>query len=265
MKRTTWNAYFRVILHAAEMALRSNLTDSFVLFGILVQPIIIALMAFWMLGDKGGDIIIFMVIGSGMTGLWTTCLFVSGHAITEERWTGTLELIVSTPTPVSIIVIGKVLANVLMSLASIILSYALAIIIFGYAPTIAQPFWFAASIVVAVAAYASFGILISPFFMLNPEIRRLQNGLEFPVYILSGFMFPVALLPFWTTPFSYLLSPYWAARALHAATSQWNGVGELFLYWGAMAGLSAIYLTIARVLFRKVLYRARVNATLNMQ
>jgi ABC-2 type transport system permease protein len=265
MKQNTWRAYGRVILHAAEMALRTNLTDSFVLFGVLVQPIIIALMAFWMLGDKGGDIIIFMVIGSGMTGLWTTCLFVSGHAITEERWTGTLELIVSTPTPVAIIVIGKVLANVLMSLASIVLSYMLAILIFGYAPTIEQPLWFVTSIAVAILAYASFGILISPFFMLNPEIRRLQNGLEFPVYILSGFMFPIALLPFWTTPLSYLLSPYWAARALHAASSQWNGVGEMALSWGMMVGLSVIYLAVASVLFRRVLYRARVDATLGMQ
>ena len=50
----TWSAYLRVITHSAEMAFRSNMSDSFVLFGILVQPIIIALMAFWMLGDKGG-------------------------------------------------------------------------------------------------------------------------------------------------------------------------------------------------------------------
>jgi ABC-2 type transport system permease protein len=121
------------------------------------------------------------------------------------------------------------------------------------------------SIAVAILAYASFGILISPFFMLNPEIRRLQNGLEFPVYILSGFMFPIALLPFWTTPLSYLLSPYWAARALHAASSQWNGVGEMALSWGMMVGLSVIYLAVASVLFRRVLYRARVDATLGMQ
>jgi len=132
-------------------------------------------------------------------------------------------------------------------------------------PTIEQPLWFAASIAVAIVAYASFGILISPFFMLNPEIRRLQNGLEFPVYILSGFMFPIALLPFWTTPFSYLLSPYWAARALHAASSKWTGVGEIALCWGIMIVLSVIYVSIALILFKRVLYRARVNATLNMQ
>lgn len=258
-------AYLRVMLHAAEMALRTNLTDAFVLFGILVQPIIIAMLAFWMLGDKGGDYIIYMVIGSGMTGLWSTCLFISGGAISHERWTGTLELIVSTPTPVWVIVVGKVLSNVLQSLASMVISYALALVVFGYTPTIEHPLLFALSLLLAVVTYSCFALLISPAFMLNPEVRRLSNGLEFPIYILGGFMFPIALLPFWTTPFSYLLSPYWAARALHAASSQWSGYGELALAWGMMLGLGVVYLLGARVLFRIMLHRARVNATLNMQ
>jgi ABC-2 type transport system permease protein len=258
-------AYLRVIVNAAEMAWRSNLTDSFILFGIFVQPVIIALLAFWMLGDKGGDIVIFMVIGSGMTGLWSTTLFVSGHSITEERWTGTLELVVSTPTPVWVIVVGKVLANVFQSLGSMLVSYALAMALFGYTPTIEKPGLFAVSLLFSILAYAAFGILLSPFFMLNPEIRRLQNGMEFPVYILSGFMFPIALLPFWTTPISYLLSPYWAARALHATSSGWTGYQEVALAWGLMAALSGIYLGIAAVLFKKILYRARRDATLNMQ
>jgi ABC-2 type transport system permease protein len=265
MNAKTAAAYWRVIVHAAEMAWRTNLTDSFILFGILVQPIIIALLAFWMLGDKGGDIVIFMIIGSGMTGLWSTTLFVSGGSITEERWTGTLELVVNTPTPVWVIVVGKVLANVFQSLGSMLVSYALAMIIFSYTPSIEKPGLFTVTLLVSVLAYACFGILLSPFFMLNPEIRRLQNGMEFPVYILSGFMFPIALLPFWTTPISYVLTPYWAARALHATSSGWTGFSEVALAWGMMVVLSLIYLGVSSVLFKKILFRARRDATLNMQ
>lgn len=257
--------YWRVIIDSAEMALRQNMVDAFVLFGVLVQPIIIALLAFWMLGDKGGDIIIFMVIGSGMTGLWSTCLFISGNSIGEERWTGTLELIVSTPTPVAVIIIGKVLANVFLSLASMVLSYTLAILLFGYLPVIQQPLLFALSLIFTVITYTCFALMIAPLFVMNPEVQRFQNGLEFPVYILAGFMFPIALLPFWTTPFSYIISPYWAARALHATSSSWNGMNEMLLCWGMMAALSIVYIAVASLLFRKLLDRARVDATLNME
>jgi ABC-2 type transport system permease protein len=263
--RSRYRAYLRVVALAFEMALRQNFTDAFILFGILVQPLIIAVLAFWMLQERGGDYVIFVVVGSGMTGLWTSLLFISGNAITHERWTGTLETLVGVPTPIQVVVFGKNLANVLQSLASMILSYSLAILIFGFVPRIEQPAAFVVSLLIAVISYVCFGMLIAPLFVLNPDVQRWQNGLEFPVYILSGFLFPIALLPGWTTPLSYLLAPYWAARALHGASSGGAGLGEMALSWGMMALFSVVYLILARWLFRRLLYRARKEATLGMQ
>ena len=74
----TWDHFKKtvnVIKMAFEVEMRQNLTDGFVLFGILLQPLIIAFMALWMLKEKGPDYSIFVVVGSGMTGLWTTLLF----------------------------------------------------------------------------------------------------------------------------------------------------------------------------------------------
>jgi len=257
--------YARVIVHSFEMALRSNFSDSFILFGILVQPLIVATLAFWMLRERGGDYVIFVVIGSGMTGLWTSLLFVSGNSITEERWTGTLELLVGAPTPISVVTLGKILANTIQSLLSMVLCYTVAVLVFGYIPTINQPILFAISLFLAVISYVCFGLVVSPVFIINPEVQRLQNGLEFPVYILSGFLFPIALLPIWTTPISYVLAPYWAALALHATSSGEIGTGQLALSWGMMILLGVIYLFISRSLFHRLLNKARADATLNMQ
>jgi hypothetical protein len=105
MGRLRANAY--VIMHAFEMQIRQNFMDAFVLFGILVQPLIIAMLAFWMLQERGGDYVIFVVVGSGMTGLWTSVLFISGNSITQERWTGTLELLIGAPTKIQVVVFGK--------------------------------------------------------------------------------------------------------------------------------------------------------------
>jgi ABC-2 type transport system permease protein len=197
--------------------------------------------------------------------LWSTVLFISGNSITQERWSGTLELLVGAPTPLSFVAFGKILANVIQSLGSILLCYTVAVFAFGYIPTIQHPALFAASLVFAVLSFVSFGLIISTVFILNPEVQALQNGLEFPFYILCGFLFPIALLPFWTTPFSYILAPYWAARALHATSSGWQGFGEVALCWGMMTLLGLIYVFFARILFRKVLYKARVDATLEVQ
>ena len=44
----------RVILITAEVTSKRTLTDAFYLFGILVQPLIIAMLGIWMLRENGG-------------------------------------------------------------------------------------------------------------------------------------------------------------------------------------------------------------------
>jgi ABC-2 type transport system permease protein len=257
--------YGRAILASAEMSFRETMTDGFVVFGIFIQPLIIALLGLWMLRDRGGDYGIFVVVGSGLTGLWSSLLFISGNSITHERWTGTLEILVGVPTPMAVIVLGKNLANVLQSMGSMAVSYFLASLLFGYPLSVAQPLLFIVSLFLTVIAFVAFGLVIAPIFVMNPDVQRWQNGLEFPVYILAGFLFPIALLPGWTTPISYLLAPYWAAQALHLTSSGVGTTSELALSWGMLLLFSAIYVVISRVLFRAMLRKARIEATLGME
>jgi len=252
----------RVILISAEVTSKRNLTDAFYLFGILVQPLLIAMLGIWMLRERGGDYGIFVVVGSGMSGLWTTMVFVSGNSITQERWTGTLELLVGQPTPITYVIYGKNIANVLQALLSMLASALLASLIFDLPLTITQPFNFVISLLMTIIAFVSFGLIIAPIFVMNPSIQRWQNSMEYPIYILSGFLFPIALLPGWTTPLSYILAPYWAARALHGATSGNAPPSEMALSWGMMLLFSVIYFFGSRYLFRVMLHKARVDATL---
>jgi ABC-2 type transport system permease protein len=220
-------------------------------------------MALWMLKDKGPDYAIFVVVGSAMTGLWTTLLFNGGNSITGERWTGTLEPLVGSPSSLRIIVFGKVLANIAQSLLSMIGCYTLISLAMGYPLEIARPIEFIISTGFTVIAFTCFGLIIASLFILIPDFQRLQNTLEFPIYILCGFLFPIALLPNWTTPFSYVLSPYWAARALHGAARGTIEMRDIYLSWGMLCVFSMIYIFGSRALYNVVLKRARVDATLD--
>lgn len=255
----------RVVAAAFEMQLKQAATDLFIIFAVLVQPMIIAILALWMLKDKGSEYAIFVVVGSAMTGLWSSLLFACGNSITHERWIGTLESIAGVPTHLSVIIFGKNLANVVQSLSSMIVSYTLAALLFQYPLRIDQPLLFAISFVFVVVSFVSFGLVIAPIFIINPSVQSWQNALEFPVYILSGFLFPILLLPGWTTPLSYVLAPYWAARALHGSSSGGATQADIFLSWGMMILLAVIYLLISRVLFRVMLRKARVDATLSVE
>ena len=257
--------YGRVVAAAFEMSLRQMALDGFILFTVLVQPLIIALMALWMLRERGGDYAIFVVVGSGMTGLWSSLLFISGNSINWERWTGTLETLVGLPTPMPVIIFGKNLANVAQSLSSMMAGYFLAALLFGYPLRVEQPLLFLVSLAFTVVSFVSFGLIIAPVFVINPGVQGWQNAMEFPVYMLSGFLFPIALLPGWTTPLSYLLAPYWAARVLHATSSGGASLSEVTFCWAMMLLFSLIYLFISSRLFRLMIRKACADATLGMQ
>ncbi len=257
--------YWRTILIVAEMNIRMQMTDGFIVFTVLFQPIIIALLGLWMLQGKGADAAMFVVVGSGLTGLWSSLLFISGNSINVERWVGTLESLVAIPTPFEVVVFGKNLANVVQSLLSMVLGYFIASLAFGYSLHIQQPLLFVVSVVLAVIAFISFGLIIAPIFVMNPAVQNFQNAMEFPVYVLCGFLFPIALLPGWVTPVSYLLPPYWAAVALHGTSTGNASLNQTLFAWGMMLLFSLIDLLIASRLFKLMLYKARADATLGME
>jgi len=257
--------YWRTVLTVAEMTMRQQMTDGFIVFTVLFQPIIIAVLGLWMLGDKGADAAMFVVVGSGLTGLWSSLLFISGGSINSERWSGTLESLVAIPTPFEVVVFGKNLANVLQSLVSMVVGYFIAAFAFGYSLNIQEPLLFFVSVLIAVVAFISFGLIIAPIFVMNPGVRAWQNAMEFPVYVFCGFLFPIALLPGWTTPISYILPPYWAAVALHGTSTGGASLDQTLISWGMMLFFSVIDLFIASRLFKLMLYKARADATLGME
>ncbi len=258
-------AYLRAACVTMEITVREQIRDSFVFFTIFMQPLVIAVLALWMLRGRGGEYAMFVVVGSGLTGLWSGVLFMSGNSITWERWEGTLEPLASVPTPLPVIVAGKVMANIALSFSAMVIGYTLGSLLLGYPMRVGQPGLFFISLILGIASFASLGLIMAPLFLLSPATQALQNGLEFPVYLLAGFLFPVALLPGWTSPFSYVLAPYWAARALHGTSTGGATSAETLLAWGAMLALMLIYGLLSIVLFRRVLVKIRQDATIGLQ
>ena len=255
----------RVIWTVFRLHLKQVAVNTFIIFAVIVQPLIVALLAIYLLRDTEGFQAIYVIVGSAMGGLWTGILHSSGYNIQSERWAGTLESIIGSPTQLATVIIGKTLANTAMSISSILFSYPMAAFLFGYRLTIAHPFSFTVSVLLTVLALVSLGLIIAPFMSVNIGGTIWTNMLEMPIYILGGFLFPISLLPGWTTPMSYALAPYWAARALHATSSGGVPIGDVFTSWGLLVGFCVLYWFISAWLFRVLLRQAREEATLGVQ
>lgn len=261
-------ANLRVIRTVFVLFIKMLAVDLFIIFTVLIQPLLIAILAIYLNRDRAEEVAIYLIVGSGMTGLWSGLLFTSAFAIRGERWWGTLEMLVGAPTHLGVIMIGKTLAHVSISLSSMVFGYIMAATIFRFPLAIIDPFDFFVSLLLTMAAFISFGLFIAPFFAISPAVEGWTNAMEFPVYVVGGFLFPILVLPQWATPLSYALAPYWAAQALHLTSSGAGSVYPnfpLWVDWVMLFLLSALYLLLSWRLFAIVLRRAKVDATLGLQ
>lgn len=250
---------------AAELEIRQLAVSLFMLFCVLVQPFFIAVTVMFMLRHRPDFDPVYVVIGSALSGLWSVVLFEGNWIVGGERWMGTLELVVGSPTALMLVVAGRLVGTMVFSLLSLVLNYAVGAWLFGYSIAVIDPLGFAISLVLALAALWAMGILLAPIGILSRAVGHFVNVLEYPVYALGGFLFPILLLPGWSTPISYLLPPYWAATALHATSSGYvDAPVPTPMLWAILAVSVVAVLLIARPLFGLVLRRAKRDGTLQL-
>jgi ABC-2 type transport system permease protein len=251
--RAAWRSF--------EISTRLRVVSPWAYLNWLVFPVIFAAIGLFVLTSTGYARVAYGVLGGGVIGFWSVTYLDGGNSIQEERWNGTLEQIFAVPTPLFVIVIGKILGSLLLGLLAFIPTVALAY--FGFHAVLPglDPLRFAVSLGILTFSFFVIAVSLTPLFAISRSAFTVLNGLELGVYGLCGFMFPVSQLPHWIQPVSYALSPTWATRALYASASP-SASGDVTAWWLTAIGLSVIYLVISTFLYRFVETRARVTGQL---
>jgi ABC-2 type transport system permease protein len=128
----------------------------------------------------------------------------------------------------------------------------------------AHPLLFLVAVPVCVLSLGMMGLLLAATFVLLRNANALANPLDAPVWLLSGLLVPVTVLPDWTRPVSWALPTTWGARAVHAATSGGAAVGEVLTPMAVALALGAVYALAAVLVLGRVERRARAAATLSL-
>ena len=251
--RAAWRAFLT--------SMRLRVVNPWAYLNWLVFPLIFAAVGLFVLTSTGYTRVAYGVLGGGIIGFWGIAYLDGGNSIQDERWQGTLEQIFAVPTPLFVIVIGKILGSLLMGLLSFIPTVALAYFGFHAALPGIDPLRFAISLAVLTFSFFVISVALTPLFAVWRTAFTVLNGLELGVYGLCGFMFPITQLPGWLQPVSYVLSPTWATRALYAAASPTRG-SDVTTDWLIALGLSLAYLVASIFLYRFVETRARVTGEL---
>lgn len=231
----------------------------FVLVGAL-QPIIFATIAFFMFraGQRPGTLL-YAALGAGLMGIWSSTLFGSGGMIQWERFQGTLEPLLVAPRPYVLTVTGAGLGTSTVGLYSLSATLLWGWLVFGIPMDIERPLLFAISIPVTVMGLGLLGLVLASTFVLYRHANALSNLLEYPVWLITGLLVPVTLLPGWVEPLGWALAPTWGMRAIRGAAL--GGDDPVFAILMSLV-LSVVYLFIGSFFLRYFERLARERATL---
>jgi ABC-2 type transport system permease protein len=232
----------------------------FILMSV-IQPVIFATIAFYLFkaGGQSGTLL-YAALGSGMMGIWSSTLFGSGGALQWNRWQGTLELLVASPAPFILVLLPLTLATSVTGAYAIAATLLWGHLFFAVPLHLVHPLAFVLAVPAAVLALGLMGLAMSSSFILYRNANALSNLLEYPVWLATGLLFPIALLPGWVAPISWLLAPTWGIEAIRNAALG----GDIWFPLGMCAAVGAAYLLFAAVFLRVFEKAARGRATLSL-
>ncbi len=255
-------AYLRIIRVGLVLRVREFSVSRWFILMAVIQPVIFATLAFYLFqaGGRSGTLL-YAALGAGMMGIWSSTLFGSGGALQWNRWQGTLELLVASPPPFIVVLLPLTLATAVTGAYAILATLLWGRIFFGIPLHFVHPLAFAIAVPVAVVSLGLMGLLMASSFILYRHANALSNLLEYPVWLATGLLFPIALLPGWVRPISWVLAPTWGIQAIrHAAL----GGGAVWFPVAMCVAIGAAYVVLAGVFLRIFEREARARATLSL-
>jgi ABC-2 type transport system permease protein len=249
----------RLIWAGWKFHVKSLTLSGFFLLTSVLQPIIFASVAYFMFeaGARPGTLL-YVALGAGMMGIWSSTLFGSGGAIQWQRWQGTLEYCIAVPPPFLLVIVPLTLATATIGLYSLTATLFWGWLFFDVPLEFAHPFAFLVALPVTVVGLGLLGLVLASTFILYRNANALSNLLEFPVWLVTGLLVSLSLLPGWVGPISWVLAPTWGVNALREAAIGGNPWPEI----GMCLVLGAVYLVIGHFALQHFERLARERATL---
>lgn len=253
----------RACISAFWISVRLKVVSPWAYLNWLVFPLLFATVGLYVLSRPGAAAshLVYGILGAGLIGYWSAAYIDGGNGIQDERWNGTLEQLFGTPTPLWVVILGKVWGALLFGFLAFLPTAALGFFGFHAVLPHLDPWRFVISLGVLTFAFFCIAQALTPLFALWRWAFSMVNGFELGVYVLCGFMFPIAVLTPWLQGIAGALAPTWAVRALYASTLA-EGPHDFVAWWLYSIGLSFIFLIGAYFLYALVEREARVSGQL---
>ncbi len=256
-------------------AIESNWSDPF-LFAVytiakpLAAAMILVVMVEVITQGQATEFLQFIIVGSA---LWNVVFGVMGglvQSILEDRERyRMMKYVVVTPTSLFPFLLGRSLARVVVAFVAVALTLAVGVIFLGVE---LRPnfLYLVPAMLVGVLAVIGLGIFMAGWCLqLRQEAWHYPEAIAGALYLVSGAIFPIDVLPSWLHPIAYASPTTWwleaSRRGLlgHGSPGVLRGIpdGVVMLL---LLVTTAIAVPLSLALFRWFMYRARQAGLLDM-
>jgi ABC-2 type transport system permease protein len=196
----------------------------------IVWPLFFSTTAFLMF-RVGHDphTLLYASLGASVMGIWSATSTSASGAIQQQRWLGTLELLVAAPANFALVMLPLTVAMSTIGLYSMVATLAWGHFVFGVDLHLVHPLLFVLAVPATIASIGAVGFLLSVAVVRYRTAWALGNALEYPVWLVCGFLVPLSLLPAWVRPVSWALAPTWGVRAIRESAVGGSALPHLLI------------------------------------
>ena len=199
-KVTGWRLFLKTVAaRAYPRVIGQQREKSWIFFEILLPMLAVAAYVYvYQAIGAPEDYVGFVVIGGAMTAFWMNVLWSMSSQLYWEKEQGNLSLYLMSPSPMMAILLGMAVGGLFASTLRALAVIALGSLLFKVQYSVVSFTQLTLVFFLAMTALYGMGMMTaSLFLLLSREAWHLSNLAQEPIYLVSGFYFPIKSFNFW--------------------------------------------------------------------
>jgi ABC-2 type transport system permease protein len=199
-KSSGWELFTKTVYARAYPRLVGALREkSWIFFEILLPLLAVSAYVFIYRALQAPEQYIgFVVVGGAMTAFWMNILWSMSSQLYWEKEQGNLALYIMAPNSMMAILLGMAVGGLVMTLTRAVVILGLGSWIFNVEYSVSSYWQLALVFTLTMVSLYGLGMMsASVYLLLSREAWHISNLAQEPVFLVSGFYFPVKNLGFW--------------------------------------------------------------------
>lgn len=207
-KHTGWRLFLQTIFaRAYPRLIGQNREKSWIFFDVFMPMLSVSAYVFiYRAIGAAEEYVGFVVMGGAMTAFWLNILWSMSSQLYWEKEQGNLALYVMAPNSMMAILLGMALGGLLSTLMRAVAITLMGTFLFSVKFIVTDYLQLFLVFTLAMIALYGMGMMnASLFLLLSREAWHLASLAQEPIYLISGFYFPIKHLGFWVAAASSII------------------------------------------------------------